>query len=150
MTRYIILPLAAAATTPIWAGTPTSQFVEGTFATSCAPYDGPAFTMSLQSKARTDRYIIHINAPLSEAERKWAIGSTGSDHAASISVCDQGKTPRCSFANRGTIQITKSTPALMTGKIDVSIQRAAASAETLKMGFSAKLDLASNPRMFCG
>jgi hypothetical protein len=116
MSGAVVLMLAACGS----AASSASTLLRGTFRPDCAPYDGPAFSITLPHPASRSQFQLRANVPLSQAAGEWPHVFQSGPGEATISRCQTTGEGACSYPETGRFRVEMPTPDRMRGTIEVT------------------------------
>lgn len=100
------------------ASKPVLPLLYGEYSSDCAPYDGPAFVITLPAPVqRGPFWWLRANVPLAEIAGHWTHSSTGQPGAASIALCQKTPTHKCDMPEEGSFTVTGHPGANIKGTI---------------------------------
>ncbi len=109
--------LAMAACTSAAAPAP---LLRGTFRPDCAPYDGPAFSITLPHRASATQFRLSANVPISQAAGLWRHTLQAAPGEAMIARCKSTGDGACSYPESGMFRVELTSPDRMRGTIEVT------------------------------
>lgn len=114
--------LFAVAVTAVAAAQAGPRPLRGTFASTCAPYDGPAFEIGLNSKRARVRFWLRAMVPLKDAVGTWRTSAQPAPGDGWIGLCRiQGRTG-CLDAKDGSFTVTSLTETRMEGRFEAQLE----------------------------
>ena len=94
--------------------------LRGTFRHGCAPYDGPAFSVTLPHRASRSDFWLRANVPLSQARGTWQHVLQSGPGQATIVRCQTSGERACTSPESGSFRIEMPAQAAMRGTLDVT------------------------------
>ena len=144
--RLALLIAAMASFTQVAAATGPAAYT-GQYRHDCAPYDGPAFTISLATPKHRHEYLLKATVPLEQAAGKWTHGNMSRPGEASIAWCRTRLEMVCEYPKSGSFRIAPLRGGIMRGEVTAHFagERAAR-----RFTFTARAGPRPTGRGFCG
>jgi hypothetical protein len=116
MSGAVLLLLAACCSV----ASSAQPLLRGTFRPDCAPYDGPAFSITLPQAASRTQLWMRANVPLAQAAGEWPHVFQAGAGEATIARCQISGEGACSYPEAGRIRVEMPAPDRMRGTIEVT------------------------------
>lgn len=92
--------------------------LSGTYRSDCAPYDGPAFQISLPAPSLKGAFLLRADVPLEDAVGNWKHVLQSQPGEAHISFCETGGKRMCHNVISGSFRVNSVISGRMTGSIE--------------------------------
>ena len=119
----------------------------GQYRHDCAPYDGPAFTVTLPTPRARYEYLLKATVPLNQAAGKWTHGNMSRPGEASIAYCRTRPEMRCEYPQSGSFRIAPMRGGIMRGEATAHFTGEQA---PRRFTFTARAGPKPTGRGFCG
>jgi len=97
------------------AARPAAPPLHGIYRRDCAPYDGPAFMITLLAPAQNGEFWLRANAPLAQIAGHWPNAPESRPGTASIVLCRKTPEMKCDHATTGAFTVTGNPGARISG-----------------------------------
>jgi hypothetical protein len=109
--------LAALALLPLLAAAPPA--LRGEYHADCAPYDGPAFRITLPAPGPgRPQYELAANVPLSQLAGRWTHTLDTRPGSATILLCRTAPETKCDYPQSGSFTLTGSPGSTINGAFE--------------------------------
>jgi hypothetical protein len=144
--RMVLLFAATASLAQAAAATSPAAYT-GQYRHDCAPYDGPAFTITLATPAHEHEYLLKATVPLNQAAGKWTHGNMSRPGEASIAYCRSRPEMACEYPKSGSFRIAPLRGSIMRGEATADF---ADERSPRRFTFTARAGAKPTGRGFCG
>lgn len=111
--------LAALALHPLL--TAAAPALSGTYHADCAPYDGPAFRVTLPAPGRgRPQYELAVNVPLAELAGQWTHTLDTRSGSATILLCRTVPETLCDYPQSGSFTLSGKPGAAISGSFEAT------------------------------
>ena len=144
--RLALLIAAMASFAQVAAATGPAAYT-GQYRHDCAPYDGPAFTITLATPKHRHEYLLKATVPLEQAAGKWTHGNMSRPGEASIAWCRTRPEMVCEYPKSGSFRIAPMRGGIMRGEATAHF---AGERAPRRFTFTARAGPKPTGRGFCG